>query len=150
MTENSPKIIWADGTETPHRTITAGPQWVAGATRDVLDITLPGLTLPQAQQLGKDGAKVGQITVVMYEEAPASAGIPAVTTEQRSGYSGYSIYAGVYDDEAGNTHLKLACELVQREQELMQKVSSLTAQNSELQGTVDTLILDTLNGGETA
>ena len=128
MTENSPKIIWADGTETPHRTITAGPQWVAGATRDVLDITLPGLTLPQAQQLGKDGAKVGQITVVMYEEAPASAGIPAVTTEQRSGYSGYSIYAGVYDDEAGNTHLKLACELVQREQELMQKVSSLTAQ----------------------
>ena len=150
MADYTPKIIWADGAETSYQTIQAGAEWVADATRDVLDVTLPDLTLAQAQELGKDSSKVGDIVLVTYVETPSSVNIPAVVTEQRSAYNGYSIYAGVYDDASGNTHLKLGCELVQRERELMQRVDSLTAQNSELQGAVDALILETLNGGKTA
>lgn len=149
MADYTPKIIWADGSETQYQAISAGADWVADATRDVLDITLSGLTLAQAQELGKDGSKVGNITLVTYVENPSSVNVPPVITEQRSGYNGYSIYAGVYDDAAGNTHLKLACELVQREKFLMDQVDALASQNSALQNTVDSFVLAALEGSET-
>ena len=148
MADYVPKIIWADGTETPYQTIRAGADWVADATRDVLDITLADLTLAQAQELGKDSGKVGDIVLVTYVETPSSVNVPPVITEQRSAYNGYSIYAGVYDDTAGNTHLKLACELVQREKQLMDQVDTLTDQNAALQETVDAFVLAALEGGD--
>ena len=151
MAEYTAKIIWQDNTETQVSNITAGANWLSGATRDVLDITfLEGATLEQAQNIGKNAEKVGSFTVVAYQENASSVNVPATVTELRTAYSDYSIYAGVYDDEAGSVHLKLGCELVQREKELMQKVDTLTAQNSELQGALDSLILETLNGGKTA
>ena len=148
MADYTSKIIWADGTETAYQTIRAGADWVADATRDVLDITLSGLTLAQAQELGKDNSKTGNIVLVTYTETPSSVNIPPVITEQRSAYNSYSIYAGVYDDAAGNTHLKLACELVQREKQLMDQVDFLTAQSAALQETVDGLVLAALEGGD--
>ena len=148
MADYTPKIIWADGSETQYQAISAGADWVADATRDVLDITLSGLTLAQAQELGKDSSKVGDITLVTYIETPSSVNVPPVITEQRSGYNGYSIYAGVYDDAAGDVHLKLACELVQREKQLMDQVNTLTSQNAALQETVDGFVLAALEGGD--
>lgn len=148
MADYTPKIIWADGSETAYQTIRAGADWVADATRDVLDITLPGLTLAQAQELGKDSSKVGDIVLVTYAETPSSVNVPSIVTEQRSAYNGYSIYAGVYDDAAGSVHLKLACELVQREKQLMDQVDTLTSQNAALQETVDGFVLAALEGGD--
>ena len=148
MADYTSKIVWADGSETPYQTIRAGAEWVADATRDVLDITLSGLTLAQAQELGKDSGKVGDIVLVTYTATPSSVNVPPVITEQRSAYNGYSIYAGVYDDAAGGVHLKLACELVQREKQLMDQVDTLTDQNAALQETVDGLVLAALEGGD--
>ena len=149
MADYTPKIIWADGSETAYQTINAGAYWIAGATRDTLDITLSaGVTLAQAQELGKDSGKVGDIVLVTYVETPSSVNVPSVVTEQRSIYNGYSIYAGVYDDAAGGVHLKLACELVQREKQLMDQVDTLTSQNAALQETVDGFVLAALEGGD--
>ena len=149
MADYTPKIIWADGTETAYQTIKAGADWVADATRDVLDITLADLTPAQARELGKDSGRVGDIPLVTYVETPSSVNVPPVITEQRSAYNGYNIYAGVYDDAAGGVHLKLACELVQREKQLMDQVDTLTDQNAALQETVDAFVLAALEGGDT-
>lgn len=147
---SNPKIIWGDGIETEITSVRAKPEWMSGATRDVLDIMFAeGTTLSQAQKIGKTPGKVETVTVVSYAVNSGSVNVPETETEMRTPYTGYKMYGGVYDDESGLVHLKLACEIVQQETILLRKIAGLTAQNETLQDTVDSLVVSALEGGET-